>query len=73
MTLWLGIDIGTTNTRACVYDSRDGSIVPLRCEEGDKSLPTKIAFDPDNGKLLVGAQANYHLHRIQHARSFLGK
>ena len=64
MKLWLGIDIGATNTRAFVWNPADSTISLLNCDSGD-SLPSTVAIDFDrDGEVIVGEQARRSFNRI---------
>lgn len=47
----IGIDLGTTNSCACVMESRDAKVIPNR--EGSRTTPSVVAFT-DKGDALVG-------------------
>ena len=47
----IGIDLGTTNSCACVMESGDGKVIPNR--EGSRTTPSVVAFT-DKGDSLVG-------------------
>ena len=47
----IGIDLGTTNSCACVMESGDGRVIPNR--EGSRTTPSVVAFT-DKGDALVG-------------------
>ena len=62
MKLWLGIDIGATNTRAFVWNPVDSTISILNCDSGD-SIPSTVAIDAD-GEVIVGEQARSNFNKI---------
>jgi molecular chaperone DnaK len=47
----IGIDLGTTNSCACVMESGDARVIPNR--EGSRTTPSIVAFT-DKGDVLVG-------------------
>ncbi len=47
----IGIDLGTTNSCACVMENGDGKVIPNR--EGSRTTPSVVAFT-DKGDALVG-------------------
>ena len=50
---WVCIDIGSTYTRAYIWDPIDDCITPVRSETGDAFIPTKVAYElPDD--VIVG-------------------
>ncbi len=75
MSKILGIDLGTTNSVVCYYDN-DKPVVILT-PEGNRLLPSVVAFTPD-GKRLVGAPAKSQLitnpeNTVYSIKRFMGK
>ena len=50
---WIGIDIGSTYTRAFIWNPLDESVEPVRSETGETSMPTKVAFE-SSGDFIIG-------------------
>ena len=71
MKPWLGIDIGTTYTRACIWDPSTDEITNVKCENGETKLITRVAFE--NGKAIFGPDAAYHCHRVRDSKLLIGK
>ena len=58
--VWIGIDLGTTNTAACFWDNLHKRIVQLSNPDSEAiaSTPSFVAFDPKKKDfLLVGTPA----------------
>ena len=47
----VGIDLGTTNSCVCLYESGVAHVIPNA--EGSRTTPSMVAFTPD-GQRLVG-------------------
>jgi len=50
----IGIDLGTTNSAGAILEGKSPSIIPT--EEGDRLVPSVVAYDKD-GNILVGKLA----------------
>jgi molecular chaperone DnaK (HSP70) len=56
----IGIDLGTTNSLVAWADERGPMIIGGPGGDGDRLLPSVVGFDPETGRVTVGAQARAH-------------
>ena len=71
MELYIGIDLGTTNS--CVgwwRGSRGVQIIPN--EQGQSTTHSSVAFQ-GNGKTIVGMRASQHINWVYDAKRFIGR
>ena len=68
---WVGIDIGTTYTRACVWDPETDQIIAVKNAEGSPNFISVVAFD-DDGNIIFGQDALYHSKRVRDVRQLIG-
>ncbi|HVR21267.1 MAG TPA: Hsp70 family protein, partial [Polyangiaceae bacterium] len=52
--LYLGVDLGTTNSAACVFDGEQ--VIPIRTSSGDTLTPSVVRIDA-RGNVSVGTRA----------------
>lgn len=51
----IGIDLGTTNTVACVWNQFTKTAIPITNSEGEKTTPSVVAYTPEG--ILIGQNA----------------
>lgn len=56
----IGIDLGTTNSLVAWADERGPMIIGGPDGDGDRLLPSVVGFDPETGRITVGAEARAH-------------
>lgn len=71
-----GIDLGTTNS--VIARLQDGIPQPLDIEEGQAIIPSVISFDPADGRVYVGLQAQnrfvaYPAHTVKSVKRLMGR
>ncbi len=53
----LGLDLGTTTCRAAVFVDGRATLIPIPSENGAPTMPSVIAYDSVQAKLVVGSSA----------------
>ena len=68
---WLGIDIGTTYTRGCLWNPVSNSVELLLNEKGEARISSVVAFE-NNGRI-IGSSAKIHRSGIVDVKKVLGR
>jgi molecular chaperone DnaK len=72
----IGIDLGTTNTVACVWNQFTKTAIPITNSEGDKSTPSVVSYTPEGilvGQNAINAMSKYTQETAYIFKKLIGK
>ena len=55
--IWVGIDLGTTNSCVAVYNKNEDRSTMIQITDGDTTIPSFVCFKPENNQVLSGKPA----------------
>ena len=69
---WIGIDLGTTQTQALIWNPKDDKTLPVLSETGDTNIPTNVAYESD-GSVIAGEGAHLRRSIVRNSKSFIAR